>query len=69
LPGPGETVPARERFATVSLLETQNEEVYFDRRKTSRFTRQTFLELSSGDKRDQETATQVRKAILEGQRK
>jgi hypothetical protein len=54
-----------ERFATVNLLETSNDEVYFDRRDDLTASPvQTFLELSAGDKRDQETAVQVRKVIL-----
>jgi hypothetical protein len=54
-----------ERFATVRFLETRDEEVYFDRREDLTASPvETFLELSSGDKRDQETADQVRRAIL-----
>ena len=54
-----------ERFATVSLLETRDEEVYFDRGENLVASPvQTFLELSSGDKRDRETAGDVRRVIL-----
>jgi hypothetical protein len=54
-----------ERFAGVALLEARDEEVYFDRREDLTASPvQTFLELSSGDKRDQETADQVRKVII-----
>jgi hypothetical protein len=54
-----------ERFATVRFLETRDEEVYFDRREDLTASPvETFLELSSGDKRDQETADQVRRAVL-----
>jgi hypothetical protein len=54
-----------ERFATVTLLETRDEEVYFDRRDDLTASPvQTFLELSSGDKRDRQTADQVRRVIL-----
>jgi hypothetical protein len=56
-----------ERFATVSLLETPDEEVYFDRRTDLIASPvQTFLELSAGDKRDRETAEDVRRVILGG---
>jgi hypothetical protein len=55
-----------ERFATISLLETRDEEVYFDRRDDLTASPvQVFLELTSGDKRDQETASQVRRVILD----
>ncbi len=54
-----------ERFATVILLETPDDEVYFDRRgDLTASPVQAFLELSTGDKRDQETADQVRSGIL-----
>lgn len=56
-----------ERFATVCLLETRNEEVYFDRRDDLTASPvQTLLELTGGDKRDQETVDQVRKVIMSG---
>jgi len=61
----GDKFQPAERFATVSLLETRDEEVYFDRREDLTASPvQTLLELSSGDKRDQETADQVRRVIL-----
>ena len=61
----GDKFQPAERFATVRLLETRDEEVYFDRRETLIASPvQTFLELSSGDKRDQETAGDVRRVIL-----
>jgi hypothetical protein len=61
----GDRFQPSERFATVTLLETWDEEVYFDRRDDlSASPVQTFLELSSGDKRDRETADQVRRVIL-----
>jgi hypothetical protein len=54
-----------ERFATIALMETPDEEVYFDRRDDLTSSPvQTFLELSHGDKRDRETAGQVREVIL-----
>jgi hypothetical protein len=61
----GERFQPAERFADVALLETRDDEVYFDRREDLTASPvQTFLELSSGDKRDQETAAQVRKVIM-----
>jgi hypothetical protein len=61
----GDRFQPAERFATVTLLETPDEEVYFDRRDDLTASPvQAFLELSGGDKRDRETAGQVRKAIL-----
>lgn len=54
-----------ERFATVCMLEAKDEEVYFDcRDDLASSPVQTFLELMTGDKRDKETADQVRTAIL-----
>jgi hypothetical protein len=65
LRGLGDRFEVTERFATVNLLETRNDEVYFDRRDDLVASPvQTFLELSRGDKRDQETADQVRKVVL-----
>jgi hypothetical protein len=47
----GDRFQPAERFATVTLLETPDEEVYFDRRDDLTASPiQTFLELSSGDK-------------------
>ena len=61
----GDGFQASERFATITLLETRDEEVYFDRRDDlTASPLQTFLELSSGDKRDRETADQLRRVIL-----
>jgi hypothetical protein len=61
----GDRFQPTERFATVCLLETRDEEVYFDRRDDLTASPvHTFLELTSGDKRDQETADQVRRVIL-----
>ncbi len=62
----GDRFQPAERFATVSLLETRDEEVYFDRRDDLISSPvQTYLELSRGDKRDQETAGDVRRVILD----
>jgi len=53
------------RFANVNILETRDEFVYFDRRANFAASPiQTYLELSTGDKRDRETADQVRRIIL-----
>lgn len=61
----GDRFQPAERFATVVLLETEDDEVYFDRRgDLTASPVQTFLELSNGDKRDQETAAQVRKVVI-----
>lgn len=57
-----------ERFPNLELIETEDETVYFDFRKDGDFIWaspvQTYLELMAGDKRDQETAAQVRSFIL-----
>jgi hypothetical protein len=61
----GDRFQPTERFATVILTETPDEEVYFDRRDDLTASPvQTFVELSAGDKRDRETADQVRGVIL-----
>lgn len=63
----GDRFQPADRFATIGLVETRNEEVYFDRREDLTASPvQTFLELAAGDKRDQETADQVRKVIMSG---
>ncbi len=63
----GDRFQPAERFSSVVLLETGDEEVYFDRREDLTASPvQTFLELSSGDKRDQETAAQVRRVVMSG---
>ena len=54
------------RFPNVELLETDEDFVYFDARDNLAASPvQTYLELMRGDKREQETAEQVRKAILQ----
>ena len=54
------------RFPNVELLETDENFVYFDARDNLAASPvQTYLELMRGDKREQETAEQVRKAILQ----
>ena len=57
-----------DRFPNLELLETEDETVYFDARKERNFywasPVQVYLELMSGDKRDKETAEQVKSFIL-----
>lgn len=61
----GDRFQPAERFATVCLVETTDAEVYFDRRDDLTASPvQVFLELMGGDKRDRETAGQVRRVIL-----
>jgi hypothetical protein len=63
--GLGKEFTETERFANVKLLETQDEFVYFDRRsKLLASPVQTYLELATGEKREKETAEQVRRFIL-----
>ncbi len=57
-----------ERFPNLKLLETRDEFAYFggDPDETFRASPiQTYLELAAGDKRDRETAEQVRRVILD----
>jgi hypothetical protein len=58
-----------DRFPNLELIETEDETVYFDARFRDGFwwssPVQTYLELMAGDKRDQETAEQVRSMLLE----
>ena len=53
-----------DRFANVELIETDEQPSYFDTRNADGFCWaspvQTYLELMAGDKRDQETAEQVK---------
>ena len=62
-----------DRFPTISLIRTDDASVYFDARRESGLAWaspvQTYLELRAGDKRDQETALQVRDLILRGVQK
>jgi hypothetical protein len=61
----GERLSETDLFANVEFLETGDEFVYFDRRPNLVASPiQTYLELVTGDKRDKETAEQVRRAIL-----
>jgi hypothetical protein len=61
----GEDFTETERFANVKLLETREAFVYFDRRpRLLASPIQTYLELATGEKREKETAEQVRRFIL-----
>jgi hypothetical protein len=57
-----------DRFPNLELLETEDETVYFDARQKGDVwwasPVQVYLELMAGDKRDQETAEQVKSCIL-----
>lgn len=61
----GEDVKETDRFANVTFLQTQEDFVYFDRRPGLVASPiQTYLELATGEKRERETAEQVRRLIL-----
>jgi DNA-binding transcriptional ArsR family regulator len=57
-----------DRFPNVELIETDEQPLYFDAREAEGFLWaspvQTYLELMTGDKRDQETAEQVKTYLL-----
>jgi hypothetical protein len=57
-----------DRFPNLELMETETETVYFDGRQVGNFwwtsPVQVYLELMAGDKRDQETAEQVKLYIM-----
>lgn len=57
-----------EQFPNLDLIETAEQPLYFDARKVDGFhwasPVQTYLELMSGDKRDRETAEQVKDYLL-----
>jgi hypothetical protein len=61
-----------DRFPNVELMETDEQPLYFDARQQAGFywasPVQTYLELMRGDKRDRETAEQVKDTILRGVR-
>ena len=62
----GSTVHETDRFANVVFQETRDSFVYFDRRPgLAASPIQSYLELVKGDKRDKETAEQVRRLILQ----
>ncbi len=56
------------RFPNLELLETEDETIYFDARQQGGFCWtspvQVYLELMSGDKRDQEAAEQVKSLLM-----
>jgi hypothetical protein len=61
----GGDVRETDRFANVTLLETRDDFVYFDRRPGLVASPiQAYLELVQGDPRERETADQVRRVIL-----
>jgi hypothetical protein len=57
-----------DRFPNLELIETEDETVYFDARQEANSwwasPVQVYLELMAGDKRDQETAEQVKELLL-----
>jgi hypothetical protein len=57
-----------DRFPNLELVETEDETVYFDARQEENFwwasPVQVYLELMAGDKRDRETAEQVKSFLL-----
>jgi len=66
-----EQLPSREteRFPNLELIETDAQPLYFDSQEDEGFLwaspLQTYLELMAGDKRDRETAEQVRAYLLD----
>lgn len=61
----GDDFRETDRFANVVLLETRDDFVYFDRRPGLLASPiQCYLELVTGDKRERETADQVRRLLL-----
>jgi hypothetical protein len=62
----GEDLRETDRFANVQFLQTDDATVYFDKRASLVASPiQVYLELVAGEKRERETAEQVRRAILE----
>jgi len=61
-------VSQTDRFPNLELIETKDERVFFDARDEQSFRWaspiQVYLELMDGDKRDQETAEQIKSFIL-----
>jgi hypothetical protein len=57
-----------DRFPNLEIIETDDETIYFDAQQKDRFRWaspiQVYLELMAGDKRDRETAEQVKSYIL-----
>ena len=59
---------ATDRFPNLELLETEDQPLYFNARVADGFwwasPEQAYLELMAGDKRDRETAEQIRERLL-----
>ena len=57
------------RFPNLEIIDTKDATAYFDAREDAGFfwasPVQTFLELMNGDKRDQETAEQIKASLLD----
>ena len=57
-----------DRFTNLELVETEDETVYFDARQVGDFwwasPVQVYMELMAGDKRDRETAEQIKSFLL-----
>jgi hypothetical protein len=57
-----------DRFPNLELIETEDETVFFDARQEGNFwwasPLQAYLELMAGDKRDRETADQLKSFII-----
>ena len=65
VPALGDAFEPTDRFANITLSETRDDRVYFDGRPGLVASPvQVYLELATGDKRSQETAEQLRRAIL-----
>lgn len=61
----GDSVRETQRFPNLQLFETDDATVYFDRRAPLDASPvQTYLELAQGDKRERETAEQLREQLL-----
>ncbi|NQT38579.1 MAG: hypothetical protein HQ581_13870 [Planctomycetes bacterium] len=61
----GEEIQETTRFANLELIETEDDFPYFDARdRLSASPIQVYLELTQGDKREMQTAEQVRRLIL-----
>lgn len=64
----GSRASSASRFPNLEIIDTKDSPVYFDAQEEERFywasPVQTYLELMTGDKRDQETAEQVRSFLL-----
>ena len=60
-----------DRFPDLELIETDDETVYFDAREQDGFwwvsPVQVYLELMTGDKRDRETAEQIKSFLISPQ--